>query len=262
MDQQKIGKFISSLRKQKNLTQAELGDIVGVTGKAVSRWERGLSVPDVSIINKVSEVLGTTTTELLNGEKAIKIEAKDLDKITNNRILFLNNSSKQKFKKIIMLSTSIFVLIILVLLAIFYFNNYDECRIYTIYSDDSNFNLTGMIVETNDSNKLLIFDINYHGNEVIRIKSFNYELYISDELIYSGGDNDAFKVSDKLLAVDINKLIKLISIQLNIPQKYDLSKIKNIEFSIKCIDYLDKEYSYLLPLKLEKAFSNNKLMYF
>ena len=46
MNQAKIGEFIAELRKEKKMTQAGLGDIVGVTGKAVSRWERGLNLPD------------------------------------------------------------------------------------------------------------------------------------------------------------------------------------------------------------------------
>lgn len=260
MDQQKIGKFISSLRKQKDLTQAELGDIVGVTGKAVSRWERGLSVPDVAIINKVSEVLGTTTTELLNGEKAVKIEAKDLDKITNNRILFLNNSSKQKFKKIITLSTSIFILIILILLAIFCFNNYDECRIYTIYSDDSNFSLFGLITKTNDTNKLVISNIKYRGDKLIKVTALNYELYINDKLVYFGSKEIELSVKNR--SFDINKAIESVTIYLDSYKNYELDKIENFELKFEYIDDENDNHSYIIPLMLEKNFSNNKLMYF
>ena len=95
MNQEKIGNFIATLRKEKKMTQAELGERVGVTGKAVSRWERGLSIPDVAIINKVSEMLGITTTELLNGEKLGNINQKNIDEITENSIDFY----KAKLKK-------------------------------------------------------------------------------------------------------------------------------------------------------------------
>lgn len=102
MNQEKIGKFIGELRRKNNLTQAELGEQVGVTGKAVSRWERGLRIPDVAIINKVSEVLGITTTELLNGEKLGKVNTNNIDEITENSIDFYKEKLKKKFRKILL----------------------------------------------------------------------------------------------------------------------------------------------------------------
>ena len=65
MDQVKIGKLIARLRKNKNLTQQALGDIMGVGHQAVSKWERGNCLPDISIINKLCEVLDITSDELL-----------------------------------------------------------------------------------------------------------------------------------------------------------------------------------------------------
>ena len=66
----KMAQFISELRKEKKLTQKELAEQLGVTDKAVSKWERGLSCPDISLLSSLSHVLGVTTSELLNGEKA------------------------------------------------------------------------------------------------------------------------------------------------------------------------------------------------
>jgi transcriptional regulator with XRE-family HTH domain len=66
----KMGHLISELRKEKKLTQKELAEELGVTDKAVSKWERGLSYPDISLLSKLSHVLGVTTSELLNGQKA------------------------------------------------------------------------------------------------------------------------------------------------------------------------------------------------
>ena len=68
MDQIKIGKLIAKQRKEKGLTQQELGDKVGVGYRAVSKWETGQTMPDISIINELSKNLGITTDELLNGE--------------------------------------------------------------------------------------------------------------------------------------------------------------------------------------------------
>ena len=59
MDNNKIGKFIASVRKEKNLTQQELGNKLFVTDKAVSKWERGLSLPDITILEKLAKELDT-----------------------------------------------------------------------------------------------------------------------------------------------------------------------------------------------------------
>ena len=66
MDNQRIGRLITELRKQKGLTQQELGDQVGVGFRAVSKWERGLTLPDISIISDLSKILGISTDYLLS----------------------------------------------------------------------------------------------------------------------------------------------------------------------------------------------------
>ena len=66
----KMPQFISELRKEKKLTQKDLAEQLGVTDKAVSKWERGLSCPDISLLSKLSQALDITINELLNGEKA------------------------------------------------------------------------------------------------------------------------------------------------------------------------------------------------
>jgi len=68
MDQIKIGEFISSQRKKKNLTQAALAEKLGITDRAVSKWERGKGLPDVSLMIDLCEILGITVNELLCGE--------------------------------------------------------------------------------------------------------------------------------------------------------------------------------------------------
>ncbi len=70
MDNRKIGEFITLTRKQKNMTQKELADILGVTDKAISKWERGAGYPDISTLKPLAEVLGVTVNELLEGEAA------------------------------------------------------------------------------------------------------------------------------------------------------------------------------------------------
>ena len=79
MDNQKFGKFIKELRKKSNMTQKELGVKLNVTDKAVSKWERGLSFPDITIINSLAETFGITSSEILNAELGKKEEI-DIEK--------------------------------------------------------------------------------------------------------------------------------------------------------------------------------------
>jgi transcriptional regulator with XRE-family HTH domain len=68
MDNQKIGDYINSLRKDRHLTQKELANRLGVTDKAVSKWERGAGYPDIGMLRPLADALGTTVNELLEGE--------------------------------------------------------------------------------------------------------------------------------------------------------------------------------------------------
>ena len=73
MDQIKIGKFISERRKSQNLTQLQLAEKLGITDRAVSKWETGRSLPDASIMLKLCSILKITVNDLLNGE-AVSME--------------------------------------------------------------------------------------------------------------------------------------------------------------------------------------------
>ncbi|MGN0721198.1 MAG: helix-turn-helix domain-containing protein [Anaerovoracaceae bacterium] len=69
MDYEKTGKLIQEMRKEKELTQMSLADKLGVTDRAVSKWERGKSFPDVSMLRPLAEVLDVSVSELLDGER-------------------------------------------------------------------------------------------------------------------------------------------------------------------------------------------------
>ena len=72
----KVGHFIAALRTEKGLSQSELGAMLGVTNKAVSRWETGRGYPDTALLLKLSEILGITVDELLKGELSSAVPSK------------------------------------------------------------------------------------------------------------------------------------------------------------------------------------------
>ena len=69
MDIQKIGVFLAQLRRQRNLTQEQLGEKLGVTNKTVSRWETGSYLPPVEMLQRLSELYGITINEILSAER-------------------------------------------------------------------------------------------------------------------------------------------------------------------------------------------------
>ena len=71
MEQAMIGEFISACRKEKGLTQMQLAEKLNITNRAVSKWETGKSMPDVSLMLDLCDILGITVNELLSGERII-----------------------------------------------------------------------------------------------------------------------------------------------------------------------------------------------
>ena len=68
MDYKKTGNLIQKIRKERNMTQMELAERLGITDRAISKWETGRGFPDVSLLEPLAEILGISVTELLDGE--------------------------------------------------------------------------------------------------------------------------------------------------------------------------------------------------
>lgn len=97
MDNLKMGQFILELRKAKGLTQKELAGKLHVTDKAVSKWERGISCPDITLLPELAEALGVTTGELLNGEK-IKQDVVNKGVSVDNALQYAEKAAKGRMK--------------------------------------------------------------------------------------------------------------------------------------------------------------------
>lgn len=119
MDQEKIGKFIQTCRKNKNITQREFAEKLGVTDKTVSRWENGHYLPDVSLFNDICSILDIEVTELLNGEKNKReVLGKEVDKTIMKIVDISSDEIKKKKKKIVIISSVVIAILILIFVAI------------------------------------------------------------------------------------------------------------------------------------------------
>ena len=88
LDKEKFGEFVSKLRKERGMTQKELAEKLFVSDKAVSKWERGQSLPDITMLNPLADALGVTAAELLNCGKieGKKVDASQVDELVEKAI--------------------------------------------------------------------------------------------------------------------------------------------------------------------------------
>ncbi len=96
MNQEKIGKFILELRKEKGMTQQALANILGISDKTISKWKNGRGMPDLSLMKPLCSALDITINELLNGEKIL---SKDYQEKLEENILNTINYTDIKLKK-------------------------------------------------------------------------------------------------------------------------------------------------------------------
>lgn len=102
MDQIKIGKFISLKRREKNITQCELAEMLGISDRAISKWENGVCMPDVSNIPKLCNILGITINDLFSG---YVVDMKEIDKQMENNLLELAKQKEEADKKLLRAET-------------------------------------------------------------------------------------------------------------------------------------------------------------
>lgn len=100
MDMQKIGSFLAELRKEKNLTQDELGAQIGVTNKTISRWETGSYLPPVEMLQTLGDTYGVSINEILNGERISDGNYKDISEQNIKSALTKSDSVIAKHRKI------------------------------------------------------------------------------------------------------------------------------------------------------------------
>ncbi len=134
MDNNKIGKHIASLRKEKKLTQQQLGDKLFVTDKAVSKWERGLSLPDITILERLADELGTDIYGILQVEKKNNL---DIEKILHEE---RSKIKKQLNKKLMIYILPIIFIVIIVLYKLIPFG-YDIEHVRYNHTEDKLINL-------------------------------------------------------------------------------------------------------------------------
>lgn len=261
MDLIKVGKLIAKCRKEKNMTQEELAEKFNITDKSVSKWERGINAPDITILNDLCKELGISVDELLSGEKDL-VSKEEKDKITIDAINYYNKISRHKsFIKL----AAIILLITFTFLLLFTINNYNKCLVYSITSKDDNIKANGFII-FNQSEKIMIlnniiYNDKYEGTDFQKkVKSIDIKVATDNKVVfilYENNYNEDINLSDVLKTININLIEKNENDQ-EIINKNDLS---NMYLIINYYDSKDKKNELKFELNFDQEFSNNKLFY-
>lgn len=178
MNQEQIGKFIAQLRKEKRMTQIDLASKLGITDRAISKWENGRGMPDLSLLMPLCEILDVSINELLSGAR---LDNKNYqEKLEENIINTIDYSDKKikKTKQIFKITLSI-ILIFIVAFIIMY----------------------GIDINRMRNNKPVLFSTwGYSYAPPIDIKEKEIELAITNYLIEQGDNEPKHNDNEKAFA--------------------------------------------------------------
>lgn len=121
MDQMKIGKFISSKRKEKNITQSELAEMLNITDRAISKWENGVCLPDASNMPDLCKILDISINDLFSGEV---VDMKDNEKKLEENLLEMTRMKEQRDKELLSIEIFIGMIVSIILFVCIFIASY------------------------------------------------------------------------------------------------------------------------------------------
>ena len=233
---------IYRIRQERKLTQKDLGEIIGVSDRTISKWENGTTVPDLCQIRNICRKLEISPSLLIKSEKIFKDGMTDL---------------KRKVGKILnYLLHNIFLIgfiIVFILLLLYFINNFNAVKIYNLKFDSENIYLNhGYFFKTKTVNILTI--------ENIELRKIDYEptevevelyTYVNDDkkVLYKNNKLDNIYLEENKSGTDLLTRDTIESLK------------KNLHLTIKTKDVDDVEQSYDCKIELVNKFSNDKLSY-
>lgn len=118
MDAKKLGQFIAQLRKEQNMTQADLARKLQVTDKAVSKWERGVGLPDINSIEPLAEALGVSVAEVMKAERIIagQVTEENASEMLTNAFDIVKQQRKAERTHILLILSAVLVVLVLLIL--------------------------------------------------------------------------------------------------------------------------------------------------
>lgn len=239
MEQEKIGKFIAELRKEKKMTQDDLAQALYTDRSIVSKWERGLYVPKYDIILKLSDLFEVTVNEIYYGERQNDKNKSQVNQVTINII----KDNKKKVKKLILFGVILIVALIISFLVYYFINTYNSISVYKVTGESEKFGIyDGIIVVSREKSYIQLGDVKLFNNIDIKNAKLYYKKNNKDYIIFSDDDTQ-----------------KLLINNFKHSELFSYSDLKYIKESL----YLEIEFSNnqkeTIKLKVQKDFTNNNI---
>jgi len=238
----KFANTIYSIRRDRNLTQKDLADLIGVSDRTISKWENGTTVPDLCQIRNICKKLEISPSLLIKSEKKFK-----------DNMSFIKMKLGKALNYLIHNIFLIGFIIAFILLLIYFINNFNSVKIYDLKYDGDNIYLNhGYFFQTKTVNILTLENITLKKIEYepTEIKLELYTLVNGDKKILYKADNlkniyiEENKSNTDLLSKDTIENIK-----------------RNLYLTIETRDEQNKVYKYECKLTFKEKFNNNKLTY-
>lgn len=261
MNQKKIGEFITKCRKKKKITQEGLGEILGINGRSVSKWERGLNMPDLEKLPLLAKELDITVSELLKGE--LNTDENKEDDSSFESIEFYVKDSK---KKILIITSIIISVMLFIFSLIFFFSNFAKNKIYTISSLNDEIILKGYLFMTPEQNIIVINNLDYQSDTV----GTNKEPTIKEISIYLNNDNAKIISYSKIFSnesVPLSSALNQLSLSGEESKKQSLNVLSyndDLDNMILVIEFTDSNDEFTeikVNLEVNEEYSNNKIFY-
>lgn len=144
MNQEKIGNYILLKRKEQNLTQMQLAEKLNISSVAISKWENGKCMPDVSLFKELCSILKISIDELISGQT---IDPSKRDEYIIDYLKLDHKKNKSKFMKF---SIILLISVLLLFLIVYFFNSFNKTKIYSLSGETENFSYSnGLFVKSN-----------------------------------------------------------------------------------------------------------------
>lgn len=233
---------IYRIRQERKLTQKEIGDIIGVSDRTISKWENGTTVPDLCQIRHICKKLEISPSLLIKSEKKLS------DNITN-----LRRGIGKILNYILHNIFLITFILVFILLLLYFINNYNSIKIYDLKYNSENISFeNGYLFKTKVTNILIINDIKINKIKYnpIDTKVKLYTLVNGDKKIIYTSENlnniyiEENKSGADLLSKDVIESIK-----------------QNLYLLIETKDENNNDYNYECQITFKEKYNNNKLLY-
>ena len=221
MDPRKVGNLIKDLRKKNGLTQKDLADKYGVTYQAVSKWENGTNLPDISLIKEICNDYNLDVNDFLDGNHIV-------------------NKKKKNYKWLFIIPI---LLLLIFEIFVYCINSNKSFKFKTLTTTCDAFNVTGSVAYDKNNSSIYISNINYcGGDDVNKYDSLTCKLYENDIVIYECDTKNDIKLEDYLKEIKIKAD--------HYEQTCKLYKDDSLKLSIEAKEG-NKTTSYDIPLHLD-----------